>query len=480
MYIELILASLATFVWWFTTTGLLNHLALNVMFICSISTIVFNANPLMRYDGYYILIDLVEVPNLDQKSNQVLQHALGHWLLGFDAPRQPWLSGWRELWYAAYAVAAMVYRWVVFASILLFLHSFFEPYRLEVLAQLLGIVSIVGLIGVPLWRLFKFLNVPGRGEQMEGRRFRISLGVLAMLVLAALLIPLPHRAWGTLELKPLDPQHVFVETPGELVEMLAAPGAKVQPGAPLARLRNLDLEFEVARLRAQQAQYEAQRAGLMHRRALEPEVGRQIPELETSLAAVVEQLQQKRQQLERLTLYATRAGTVMLAPPKPRSPNTPGELPTWSGTPFEPRNRGCFLETGTLLCQVGDPTQFEASIVLDQADVPLVHEGQDVAIKLDEDPTRTIWSTLREVAHSDVKISPRHLSNKVGGELATKTDAAGVERPLSVSYQARAPIASEPGALREGFRGRAKIYASWQTPASQFWRWFSQTFHFRL
>ena len=68
MYIEVVLASLATFLWWFSEPGLLNYTCLNIMFVSSVSTILFNANPLLRYDGYYILSDIMEVPNLRQKA----------------------------------------------------------------------------------------------------------------------------------------------------------------------------------------------------------------------------------------------------------------------------------------------------------------------------------------------------------------------------------------------------------------------------
>jgi hypothetical protein len=80
----------------------------------------------------------------------------------------------------------------------------------------------------------------------------------------------------------------------------------------------------------------------------------------------------------------------------------------------------------------------------------------------------------------DLKISPRHLSNKSGGELSTKTDESGVERPMAVSYQVRVPIDAPPGELRSGFRGRAKIFTPWQPAAAQAWRWFCQTFHFKF
>src|SRR5262245_34382697 len=86
MYVEVVLASICTFIWWFTEPGPLNWTCLNVMFISSVSTIMFNANPLLRYDGYYILSDILEIPNLRQKASTILNRKLGWLCLGLEEP----------------------------------------------------------------------------------------------------------------------------------------------------------------------------------------------------------------------------------------------------------------------------------------------------------------------------------------------------------------------------------------------------------
>ena len=91
MYVEVCLASICTFIWWFSQPGLVNQLALSTIFVCSVSTVMFNANPLLRYDGYYILSDLVEIPNLRQKASSILNHKLGAWCLGLEEPDDPFL-----------------------------------------------------------------------------------------------------------------------------------------------------------------------------------------------------------------------------------------------------------------------------------------------------------------------------------------------------------------------------------------------------
>ena len=91
IYVECFLASIATFVWWYSTPGLLNSLAMATMFICSVNTIMFNANPLLRYDGYYVMADWLEIPNLRIKSTQFFAYLIQEKVLGLEIPVQSYL-----------------------------------------------------------------------------------------------------------------------------------------------------------------------------------------------------------------------------------------------------------------------------------------------------------------------------------------------------------------------------------------------------
>jgi putative peptide zinc metalloprotease protein len=101
MYVEGILAAICTFVWWYTSPGLINNLCLNIMFISSVSTVIFNGNPLLRYDGYYILADVMEIPNLRQKATQILSRKMSDWFLGIEQPDDPFLPQRNQVFFAA-------------------------------------------------------------------------------------------------------------------------------------------------------------------------------------------------------------------------------------------------------------------------------------------------------------------------------------------------------------------------------------------
>ncbi|MBS0208271.1 MAG: biotin/lipoyl-binding protein [Planctomycetes bacterium] len=481
MYVELVIAALATWLWWCTAPGLLNHLCLSAMFVSSVSTLAFNGNPLMRYDGYYILADLLEVPNLSAKASSLLGRRAGEYLLGLELPDDPFLPREHRGWFMAYAVASTVYRWLVVWSMVFFLNEMFKPYRLELIGRALGAFSLVSLVGVPLWRLVHFFARPGRIDLVHPQRFRWSLAIAGGLVAALFLMPLPHRVYGTLELEPHDAARQYVEVPGRLVEVLVKPGDRVQSGQPLARLENVDVELRVAQLAGRCEQLRSQVAALRFRRFEDDSAAVRIPELESSLAAAEQQLAEKQRDVARLEIRAAQTGTVLPAPEVPEPATTEGELVAWWGSPFDVQNRGCWLTTQDMFCQVGDPRSMQALAVVEQADVVYLHPGQVTDVRLDALPGKTFRGRVVEVSSDEVRESPRHLSNKAGGELATKTDEHGAERPQTTSYHVLIyPLEGADAALVAGQRGWAKIYAPWQPLGWRAGRWFARTFQFRF
>ncbi|MCE9556494.1 MAG: biotin/lipoyl-binding protein [Planctomycetes bacterium] len=485
MYVELIIASLATFVWWFSSPGLTNNLMLSVMFVCSVSTVVFNANPLLRYDGYYILADLLEVPNLRQKATNVVTRKLGYWCLGLEEGEDRYLPRKHQFWFALYTVAAVIYRWVVVIAIFYFLYRALEPYGLKALGQTIALAGIAGFIGQPLWALKKFFATPGRTEQIKRPRLLATLGVLVALLLGVMLIPLPHRVYCPLEIQPHGATLVYVEVPGKLKRIAVHAGQRVAAGAPLAELENLDTRLEVARLRGQCEEDRAKLLTLRRERHVQNSAGKeadqQIATVEESLRSAEGQLKQRERELARMTLHSPQAGTVMPPPLVQGDSHVEGALPGWSGTPLDHQNQEIWMSEGQPFCYIGDPEKLEAVLVVDQADVPLVREGQEVLLLMDASAAGTRRGTIAEVAQVNLQASSQRLSIKHGGQLDTRSDPkSGQERPSSTSYQARVLLDNPHGVLRLGMRGEARIHVAWETLGWRLWRYLTRTFYFKL
>jgi putative peptide zinc metalloprotease protein len=480
MYVEVTIASICTFIWWFSEPGLLHNLCLSTMFVCSVSTIIFNGNPLLRYDGYYILSDILEIPNLRQKATDILNRKLAEWCLGIESPYDPFLPQRNQWLFALYSIAAAIYRWVVVFSILWFLYKMWEPYRLEVIGQMIALASIYGLVAMPLWKVGKFFWIPGRVEKVKKPRLYASLAAVALIVAGVFLVPLPYRVYCPLEVQPLDATSVYVDVPGKLDEVFVRRGQRISAGTPIARLENLQLELMVATLEGQEREYLAEAESLRFIGLHDEKAILRESEIQENLKAVREQLAKQREELERLKLVATVDGAVLPPPEVPPPPADSDELPTWSGTPLEPENLGCTLDEGTLFCQIGDPTRMQAVLAIDQSDIEFVRAGQAVEIVLDSRPEDFLKGEIVDTANTKLKKASKTLSNKSGGELATKTNEQGEEEPLTATFQARVPLSDPEALLFINTRGRAKIYAGHQTLAQQAWRYIAQTFNFKL
>ena len=481
IYVELVLASIATFVWWHTDPGgLTNNLALRVMFICSISTVLFNGNPLLRFDGYYIMSDIVEIPNLRQKASKILQRVMGKVCLGLDMPEDPFLPQRNHAFFAIYTIAAIVYRWFIFFSILFFLNKVFEPYGLKVIGQMIAMMGLFGLIVMPLYKLGKFMYVPGRMYQVKKPRVLATAGVAIAIIAGVALIPFPRNVRCAVQVRARDATPVFAKVGGYL-QSCAAVGETVNEGGQLAQLENIDLEREIANL---EAIVQVQELNL---RTLQQQHGARDVESEfliltaaESLVSARKQLQEKKEDWLRLSVTSPVSGTVLPPPRKAGQPPSDLNLASWTGTPLDKKNAGVPLMQGDRICQIGDPRQMEALLAIDQADIDRVIDGQNVKIKLDSLTGRTYKGQLKNLSRESMRHIDKSMSNQVGGLVATRTALTGETHPLSPTYPAVVELDNSDGALQDGLRGRAKIRIGYQTLSQRLWRYLTRTFHFHI
>jgi putative peptide zinc metalloprotease protein len=486
MYVELFLASIATYVWWFSTNGtLLNQLALSVMFICSVSTVMFNGNPLLRFDGYYILMDLSEIPNLRQKSTEVLRRFMLELCLGLEQPESPFLPQRNRLLFGTYTVAAEIYRLVVVFSILFFLNKVFEPYGLKIIGQAIGFAGVVGLIFQPLYQLFQFFYVPGRMNKVKKNRVWVTLSVVGVALLAVIFIPLPYSVHCTFEMVPEEAGNVVVSTPGMLTESpRVKPGQWVKAGDVIAELSNPDLEAQLVERKGEWLKAQEKLVGIRRVSFEDAAYAPQIPPAREMLATAEELYQSKKEEADKLVLRAPRDGMVLPPPYKPddrKKSKQEGKLPSWSGSPFDAANAGAMLQRSELFCRVGDPKRMEANLVIDQADIDLVREHHEVRLLPKSYVQRAYSGTIKRIARIDVRQLPGNLASNTGGDVDAKVDpASGTARPLSTSYHAMVPLENDDNALAVGTSGTARIYTGWQSIGERLYRYVVRTFHFHL
>jgi len=478
MAVELVLASVATFLWWFSNPGLFQNLCLNVMFVCSAQTLLFNANPLLRYDGYYILADLVEIPNLRARSREAFQSWLGWLCLGWPRSVESNRGPAGGLALAGYGLASTVYSWLMMFSIAWFLHRVFQPYRLEIVGTGMMVLLFAGLAARP-WFWVRNLFVGGQ-EFSPVAPFRLlgTLFVLAALTAAVAIWPWPQHVLAPCVLELGSAQRVFVTVGGQLEEVHVRPGERVEAGQTLARLRDLERELSSQRLEHQRAQQALEIEQLRSERLENPAAAARVPVAEAILADLDRKLLQRTSETDKMVLVAPQAG-IVIPPPRKRVSENSGALPHWSGCPWEEANLGCTLAPGVLGCLIADPTKWEAVLLVEQGDVEFVRPGQTVAVALDSQPGQAFRGTVSEVSEVELAAIPPQLTGRAGGELATQRTAGGEERPWETLYLVRVPLTDATGMFRPDARGRARIRVGTQTGLQAGFRWLAKTFTFR-
>lgn len=477
MYVELVLAAICTFLWWLSEPGLLNYLCLNVMFVCSVSTVVFNANPLLRYDGYYILSDLVEIPNLRQKAHRVLQRALMSWLLGLQQVPDRFLPRRRRVLLGAYAVASTAYRWIVVASILWFLYRVFEPYGLKSIGLLLICAAFYSLLVRPIWQLGAFLWQPGTLDKVKKPRLAFGMGVICIAAFGVAMIPFPHyvRCGVTIQLR--EAASVYVNTEGTLQEIHIQPGSRVRKGQPVVTLENLDVQLSVERLIAKWKQLSAKLESLRSRNLRgDSSAALEIEPTREALEAVKESLERRRSDAEKLKPVAPTGGIVFSPARVDHEDDTGRLLPFWTGRPLETKNVGAYLDQGVVICRVGDPRCLEAVLAIDESQMEFVRPGQVAEILLEQYPGVTLRTEIKETSTQDILLAARGPVAQHGSGLPTRAGTGGREQSHEPAHRASCHIDHQAGQIVIGGTGQARVFAGYRSLAQRVRRYVARTF----
>ncbi|MDA1161559.1 MAG: HlyD family efflux transporter periplasmic adaptor subunit [Planctomycetota bacterium] len=480
IYVELLLSAGCLFLWWFSIPGPFNSLCLNVVFVCSVSTVLFNGNPLLRYDGYYILADLVEIPNLRQQAGTLCRNWLSIWFLDTELASRRLLPQRRKLFLAAWYVSSVLYRVLVVWGILWFVHHLLAPYGLEPFVIVMAILTVAGMLLSPLAQLINLLSSPLWSRTVNWSRFRLRTILTLGLLTAGLLIPIPFSVRAPAVVRPENARSVYVHYSGTLCSAVT-PDTVVEAGQKLAQLENPLLARTIVRLEGEVALLQQQLDNLASRRLRDgDEVAPLIPGTQERLQERKDELQHRHADRDRLTLRAPAAGLVIHPPARPRPVeqlSSTGELPRWSGTPLDESNRGTWLDVGTEFCQIAASNRFEAVIAIDQSDVEFITDGQSVELRIDHVPGEILTGQIVDIAEIDLDVAPRELVEH--DEFPTRLDSDGIPRPVTTAYQARVRLDPATSKLSVRGTGLAKIHTSPQSAGRRLLRFFQRSFRFR-
>jgi putative peptide zinc metalloprotease protein len=335
MITELFVASIAAFVWAKTGNGVLHSIAYNIMFIASVSAVLFNANPLLRFDGYYILSDLLDIPNLSGRAFQHLKHIIERHIFGIKQSKSPALSLKEASWLTVFGIISGIYKVFVFTAILLFVGD-----KFLLVGMIMACICIVSWGIVPAVR---FINYLASSPKLLHTRIRaIMASVSAFLVIVGFLAvcPFPNRfrAPGIMEAK----EHIQVinDVSGYVEEFVVNSSKWVEKGTPLIILSNRDLDFEIEVSSAQKKETLALETRAMRVAAedIEP-IRKRLQSIEAKLTE----------------LFNKKASLIIKAKNSGKwvSPNEKDMLGTW-------------VQRGTSVGKIINNTNFRFSAVVDQ------------------------------------------------------------------------------------------------------------------
>ena len=426
--VELALASIAALVWVAAEPGLLRAVAFNVMLIGGASTLVVNGNPLLRFDGYYVLSDVLEVPNMAQRGTRYLGHIMNRYVFGVPGMRAFPASAYERLVLAIYAPVSWTYRMVVLIGIALFVSAHYF-----VLGVAAAVVSLsTGLVWPLAKALWKVATAPlYRG--CRGRASGLTFGGIAAA--AALLLAVPAPVHSTAEGVIWIPPDAAVRagTDGFVREVRAAPGAVVEKGSALFVLEHPIAE---ARMLVSAAKVDE----LAARYAAEWVTDRVTAE------ATKFELEQERAALAR---EQVRIGRHVIASPAQGVFNAVRAAEGMAGR---------FVKEGEIVGYVTPVSGRIARVVVPQADIGLVRERlTSVAIRLADRRTDLASAIVRAVPAGREELPSQALSSANGGAVsADPRDSKGL-RTFERHFQFDVALPDDPAVAAAGFGSRVFV-----------------------
>jgi putative peptide zinc metalloprotease protein len=387
--VEILLAALALFVWLSVEPGIVRAMAFNVMIIGGISTVLFNGNPLLRFDGYYILADALDIPSLATRSKQYLTYLFQRYVGGVGDAASPAVYAGERFWLFNYAIASNLFRISVMVGIILYIAG-----KFFVIGVILAIWGATTQIIYPIAKGVAFLMA---NPQLQGHRVRaIGMTGAVFSVLGLLLFAAPFPLYTATQGVVWAPEksEIRAETNAIIERLVAEPYSLTEPGDVLLEMDDPALSARVEVLTAELEAAHAEYLSLRTEKQLEADILlEQIVTIEVDLALA-------RERLSELVVRSPTKGLFLLD----RSQDLVGR----------------FVQHGDLIGFVAELSTGTVRVAVTQANIGLIrNHTESVSIRLAEQLDQPLTATIsREMPSSNYRIPSAVLGTLGGGPLA--------------------------------------------------------------
>jgi len=419
MIFELAIAAGAALIWLRAEPGsLTSQLSYNVVFMASVATVLFNANPLLRFDGYYMLSDLLEVPNMYQRSTQHLQRIVQRYAYGMRNVQPVSTRRAEQTMLLIYGIGSQIYRVLILVGILLFIAGQFF-----VIGLLLAAWSLITWAMVPLGKFIHWLVTSPALHENRYRAVAVTTVFLACVVGAIGLVPVPdnRRAVGVIESG--IRANIVIQTDGFVTQVLAEEGQFVRQGQPILIAQNPQLTAQYKDRYAQ-----LQQLRVAYRQALvQDPVQRQA--IHAQINTVNEELAYLQNRLDDLVLHSPQDGHLV------------GHiLKQWVGQ---------YVKRGQVFAQVVHMDTLHVTALLDQAQNRSLFDADNpirqVQLRTAGSLTRVLPSQLLKVFPSGRSVLPHPaLGFSGGGSIATNPDESQGQTTTRPQFEVWLSLPSSP------------------------------------
>ncbi len=406
MYIEWILATLAAGVWLLTQDGTMHYVAASLMVVCSVGTLLVNSNPLLKYDGYYILSDLWNVPNLADQGREALRSLAGYMLTGRTTTKSHFDASVLSL--AAYALIAAVYRLFILGAILWICWSVLVPLGLGLVAVLLTSMLLFGLVWGQVRSLRLFLGEVSASGSIKIVRWAIFFTGLLLMVAAVVAVPLPSviRARAVTDYEDKEP--LFASQTAELT--VAAPvNQRLIQGAVLLEFQSADSQFELSEVRGQVAVLQEELKQLHLRSAIDPNSAFEIPVKTEHLSELQGREKVLASEIAAMRHTAPYAGYLIAGPQPIAASIAAPRDDRFRKHPLEPNCVGATCDRGKLVGWFTKKEQLILTVVVPEQDVKKLKVGMSGAIQWDLEPASVGSGIISRIAPDPISEMPAEL-----------------------------------------------------------------------
>ncbi len=461
MIAELFVAAIAMLMWLLLADSMLRDICVTIVFVSSVSTVVFNGNPLLRYDGYYILSDWSGIPNLASQASVSVQTWLRRliWNDSLSDARidtsnrlgcNPSPSRLRLYW-----VASLLYRVFVYTALGMWIYHKAEQLNLGAIVA----ISLLSITMIAIARWMRAIFTPPRSRRRNRYallRRPLAIGAFLGLVIAiAFWMPFPHQIKSPMTIRVTESQPIVAASSGRIIDGVPD-GASVHRGDVIATLTNPELMLSIAEEQTRLNALQKELASLQSVRPATRQILDRIPVVSKSIDASFRQLKLLDAEKSRLEIVAPASGVVFSATHRVQNVGNTRELRTWDTTALAMRNRGAWIEAGTQLGTLGEAGRYDAIALVRQQDLRYVSEGQSVSLTLPHVSRGALSGQVVEVASSSVDGIPEELASK-----RMVMPSARRNGPADAYYQVRIRLQSSDEALAMRSTGYAKINVPW-------------------